>query len=115
MKESFLIKECIAAGSHNGATLFRNNQGKFQDSRGIWVRFGVGVGGSDLIGYSKDGRFLAFEIKKPGWKPSGEKQHAHYHRQLKFIEDVRKAGGIAGIVHGYEDVAALLKGQNAKP
>lgn len=108
VKESSLFKECIAAANHCGATVYRNNQGAFRDSRGQWVRYGVGNGGSDLLGYTRDGRFLALEIKVPNWKPSGQKENERYDRQLDFIQAVVQAGGIGGIVHGYEDVKALL-------
>jgi hypothetical protein len=115
IRESDLIKQCIAAASHNGATVWRNNNGTLKDASGRFIRFGVGPkGSSDLIGLTDArcakgaGLFCAFEVKVPGWKPSGEKQIAHHARQEDFINFVKMAGGVAGFVSSYEDVKALL-------
>jgi hypothetical protein len=65
--------------------------------------FGLCPGSSDLIGWFVfQGRaiFLALEVKTPKGKPTEE--------QINFIQQVRKAGGIAGVVRSVEDVEALL-------
>ena len=65
------------------------------------VVFGVGgKGGSDLIGVTPDGHFLAVEVKTPKGKPTKE--------QVTFIEAVKKAGGVAGIARSPEDALALI-------
>ena len=86
--------------SERGILNFRNNVGCLKDATGRMVRYGLYPGSSDIIGIMPDGRFLAIEVKKPGKKPTPE--------QLNFIEAIRRHGGIAGVVHGVEDLAGLL-------
>lgn len=68
-------------------------------------------GGSDLIGWqvfipphdwseTPVALFLAIEVKVPGEGPTPE--------QARFLDDVRAAGGIAGVVHSAAEAAALL-------
>jgi len=54
---------------------------------------------SDLLGCYQ-GRFLALEVKRPGNKPSDD--------QIRFIENVKASGGIAGVVYSIDDVVELL-------
>ena len=48
------------------------------------------------------GRFVAFEAKRPGNKPT--------ELQKKAISDIWKAGGLAYVVYSVEDVENILKG-----
>ena len=75
------------------------------------INFGLRPGSSDLIGWltvrlgcGTSGKviaaFLAFELKSPTGRPSPE--------QLNFIEQVRRAGGIAGVVRSIEDAEKLI-------
>lgn len=93
----------LAVGALPGFRAWRNNSGKLPDPRtGRWVQFGVASpGGSDLIGYRsititpdmvgrKVAIFTALEIKTPTGRATPE--------QRRFIEHIRAAGGIAGIV-----------------
>jgi hypothetical protein len=103
----------LAAGELGGV-LFRNNVGVLMDKRGVPVRFGLAndsaalnkvIKSSDLIGYKtvavKDlkqefvAQFWALECKKPGWKYKGD---SHEEAQLRFINKVRRDGGIADFV-----------------
>lgn len=86
--------------SERGIISWRNNTGALKDKDGRLIRYGLCPGSSDIIGIMPDGRFLAIEVKKPGKKPTPE--------QLNFIEAIRRHGGIAGVVHGVEDLAGLL-------
>jgi hypothetical protein len=78
----------------------------FKDSRGKWIRFGVGrPGGSDLIGWKKcpiikDAIFLAVELKRPGKYPTKEQQN--------FIDQVNMSGGIAGVCRSVDDFINLI-------
>lgn len=102
-------QECRLAASECGAVTHRNNRGAYKDKTGRFIRYGVGEpGGSDLIGWTKDGRFLALEVKPPGWKPSKGEEMERYLKQKNFIEQVIKAGGVGGFVHGKDDVYRLL-------
>ena len=65
------------------------------------MTFGLCVGSADIIGIHKPtGRFLAFEVKTKTGRPTKE--------QLNFIEQVRAANGIAGIVRSAQDALDLL-------
>lgn len=68
------------------------------------IRYGLGVGTSDLIGWARiDGRavFLAVEVKaersrlRPG--------------QAEFIDLVRRSGGIAGVCRSVDDFVGLIE------
>lgn len=110
--ETDILQECRLAASEYGAIMWRNNTGMLKDDNGRPIRYGLCVGSSDLIGIF-NGRFVAAEVKKPGWKPSGAAQLKHWQEQLNFIDVVNKAGGIAGVVHSADDVRSLLnKSQN---
>lgn len=101
MKESNLHREIQIEASKRGHRLFRNNVGKLQSREGEWVAFGVGgVGGSDLIGWTRDGVFAAVEVKLPHGRVSPE--------QLSFIAAVAKAGGRAGVARSVEDAMLIL-------
>lgn len=64
----------------------------------IWIQNNLAVKGrkfigrrgqSDCVGFTKDGRFLAVEIKTLNDRLSPD--------QIKFLNDVKKAGGLAYI------------------
>lgn len=94
-----------------GLRVFRNHSGRTRQG----YRYGVGPeegGGSDLIGWytrrvlhvseglTPLGIFVAIEVKAPKEKATPE--------QAAFLDEVRNAGGIAGVVHSAEECAALL-------
>lgn len=56
----------------------------------------------DLHGMLTGGRYFALEVKQPGETATPE--------QAEFITVVAQAGGIAGVVTGFEDVERLLQG-----
>lgn len=64
-------------------------------NRSRFLRNGI----SDILGVW-DGRLLAIEVKAPGGKLSSE--------QIKFIDDVNAAGGIAFVAYSIEDVVKNL-------
>jgi len=101
--EADLMRACQLEATRLGARLMRNNVGVLRDSRGVPVHFGLGVGSSDLIGWTPDARFLAVEVKLPGRKPTRE--------QARFIEAVRQAGGRAGVAYSVEDVGRIVRGE----
>ena len=55
---------------------------------------------SDIIGMLRDGRFFAFEVKKPGEIPT--------EGQREFMDAVKRAGGVAGVVYHWHDAKTLL-------
>lgn len=95
--------------------LFRNNCGVYKDPRGHVVRYGVPStgGGADLIGWTivavtpeMLGRdlavFTAIEVKSQRGRIRD--------KQENFIEQVREAGGIAGMCRSVEEAVALIEG-----
>lgn len=100
MKESDIQRLIMLALSEAGCVIWRNNVGVLKNSAGIPIKFGLCVGSSDLVGIAPGGQFLAVEIKTPTGRATPE--------QLRFIDAVRKRGGIAGIARSPGEALALL-------
>ena len=86
--------------SERGIISWRNNTGALKDITGRLVRYGLGIGSSDIIGIMPDGRFLAIEVKKPGKNPTSE--------QINLIQAVRKHGGVGGVARCVADLDTIL-------
>lgn len=113
MGEGTLQSHIMVAQSQEGARVFRNNVGRFMDAVGRWVRFGLCVGSSDLIGWKsititqemvgkKVAVFLATEVKLPNGKLTKQ--------QEQFLSVVRQAGGIAICARSVEQSVEGLNG-----
>jgi hypothetical protein len=100
MKEMDILRLIMVALSEKGCVVWRNNVGVLKNAAGIPIKFGLCVGSSDVIGISPDGRFLAVEVKTDKGKPSPD--------QIRFIEAIKRKGGIAGIARSASDAVALL-------
>lgn len=94
-----------------GVRVFRNNVGQAIQADGRRIRYGLHRGSSDLIGWTsvkitpemvghKVAVFTAVEVKTATGRPTKE--------QTNFIEQVREAGGIAGIARDGYNVQALV-------
>lgn len=97
-----------------GYCLWRNNSGSLPDKTGTHVRFGLGndsvklkkvFSSSDLIGIGPSGRFVAIEVKKPGWK---KPRDAHEVAQANFIGAVQARGGLAGFATSVDDYYRIV-------
>jgi hypothetical protein len=100
-KAGCLLFRNESAGAWVGKVLHKDaNQVTLTDAR--MIRFGLAVGSADIIGIAPCGRFLAIEIKTSTGRPTKE--------QLRFIEAVNNAGGIAGIARSVEDALKLIRG-----
>ncbi len=105
MSEADLMRLIQVAASKLGARLFRNNVGALQNKEGTWIRYGLGVGTSDLVGWlTVDGAamFIAVEVKSESGRVSPE--------QTNFINAVRAAGGRAGIARSVQDAEDIIHG-----
>lgn len=100
MKESDIQRLVMLALSEAGCVIWRNNVGVLKNAAGIPIKFGLCVGSSDLIGIAPSGKFLAVEIKTPTGRATTD--------QIRFIEAVRRHGGIAGIARSPAEALALL-------
>jgi hypothetical protein len=99
-----------------GCHLMRNNVGACVDESGRMIRYGLGnvsaqqtkhITSVDLIGWRcSDGRFLAVECKRPGWK---EPKDAREQAQLRFLTVVCNNGGLGGFATCVEDLERILQ------
>ena len=62
---------------------------------------------SDLIGIDGDGRFVAAEVKKPGWHLTSGDNRAQ--AQLRFMQFVISKGGRAGFCQSLEDFERIMR------
>lgn len=81
------------------ASCWRNNAGKVKTESGGLVQLSP-PGTSDIIGFMKDGRFLAVEVK------AGKNQPTQL--QQDFIDSVNEAGGIGFVAWSVDDCEAVL-------
>ena len=90
--------------------LFRNNTGALTDIKGRLVKFGLCKGSSDLIGFKtititpdmvgqNVAVFSAIEVKDKGKATDDQK---------KFINIIKKAGGLAGVARDIKDAKKIL-------
>jgi hypothetical protein len=90
--------------------LWRNNTGALKDANGRLVRYGLCTGSSDLIGFTtrtitpdmvgqQVAVFTAIEVKDRG-RPTPD--------QLRFLEVVAAAGGLAGVARTVEEAQAIV-------
>lgn len=93
--ESVLMRAVQCKASLLGWRVFRNNCGSYKRGR-AYIKYGVcNPGGSDLIGFTGDGRFVAIECKVN--TPTTD-------AQKRFLQAVARAHGIAIIAHSIDDV-----------
>lgn len=115
MRESDIQNAIMIALSSAGCTVWRQNvgtgwQGRMSRTKGGSVilddprplHAGLCVGSSDIIGITQDGRFLAVEVKTPTGRVTED--------QIRFIDAIRRKGGVAGVARSVEDALLLLSG-----
>lgn len=106
MTETRLLNEIRKVVTPSGARLFRNQVGQYKLADGRWLRSGLFVGSSDLIGWTPViitpemvgqtfAVFTSIEVKKPGWKPLDSDET--WQGQRKWLRAVKDAGGIAAL------------------
>ena len=112
--ESNILKRIRLALSKMKVVTFRNNVGLFETESGEKVRTGLCVGSSDLIGWcnikvtpgmvgSHVAIFTAIEVKSPRGRLTDA--------QSRFINAVRRAGGIAFVARSAEAAENVLNDQ----
>jgi hypothetical protein len=102
----------LALGTQPDARLFRNQVGSLPDPRtGRLVTFGLARGSADLIGWrtvtitpdmvgQQIAVFTSIEVKTPPGRIAPAQQH--------WLQAVRAAGGIAGVVRSVNDAIKLI-------
>lgn len=112
MNEETRIQREIMVKCSDVAALFRIPAGGFwqgrlikQNGKKLLVnlrRVKVGVEGyPDLTGWRRsDGRFIAIEVKTGRGRATKEQMH--------FLEQVRQAGGLAGIARNHEEAKQII-------
>jgi len=117
--ESDLYQPIQLSYSKRGSRLWRNNVGAVHTADGRFLRFGLAnesagvnkeIKSSDLIGITPViitqemvgqtvGVFTSIEVKRIGWSYTGSDREK---AQNKWIELIRKLGGIAGFTNNSE-------------
>jgi hypothetical protein len=103
MREQQIMKSIQAVLSARSAStrVFRNNVGRYKDSRGAWLTYGLGVGSADLVGIvAPSGRLFAIEVKTPEGKTTPE--------QDAWLATIRRFGGVAGVARSVEEAMAIV-------
>lgn len=100
MRESDLMRLIQVALSEAGHRVFRNNTGVAKTATGQTIRFGLGVGSPDLVGWSRDGHFVGVEVKTTTGRVSPE--------QEAWLANINAAGGI-GVVMRSTDLPPQLR------
>jgi hypothetical protein len=100
-KEQAIQAQILTYLKLKGYYVWRNNSGatragKFGER---FIRYGL-VGSADIIGLTKQGTFLAIEIKRPGGRLS-------LHQEA-FLEAIRANKGIAIVAYSLTDVEKVL-------
>lgn len=100
--EKAVVKACLEYLRFKGIVCWRQNTGaavaQYKGKR-RFVRFGV-PGISDILGCMPGGRFLAIECKVGKNTPTSAQHH--------FLEQIRKAGGVAIVARSVDDVVNAL-------
>jgi hypothetical protein len=84
-----------------GWCCFRINSGKVKMMDGRWFETGVPPGFSDLIAL-KDGKTVFIEVKAKKGKATK--------KQLHFLDQMRKRGFAADVVHSVDEAIKLING-----
>lgn len=105
MPEYELMRRIQIELSQLGHRVFRNNVGSFEDKRGAWIRVGLCEGSSDLIGWTRTGRFLAVEVKAPGARTKADRLD----KQRAFVDAVNRSGGVGLFASSVEEAVAKVE------
>jgi len=115
MNETTILQRIrLVASKVPGLKLFRNNVGGLKDHTGRFVQFGLNPGSADLIGWrtititpEMVGKpvavFASVEVKTDTGRVKPEQQN--------WLEQVKKAGGLAVIARSPEDAAEFFRNQ----
>lgn len=98
--EATVLKQCLEYLQIKGIYAWRNNTGATKAGNRM-IRFGK-TGSSDILGITKDGRFLAVECKRQYGGIVSEAQE-------RFLFNITQNGGVAIVVNSLESLIEKLK------
>ena len=103
-----------------GVTVMRNNVGSYRSGSGHWVKYGLGLGSPDLVGWksleitpelvgTRVAVFVGIEVKRPASTtgvrvPGGVVSP----RQRSWMSKLNAAGGVGAVVSSVADALASL-------
>ncbi len=102
LSEHELMTWCISYLSLKGHYVQRINSGKipiFQNGRINRVVKLAEPGTPDIVGFTKDGRYIGLEIKIKPNKPSPVQQ--------EFIDNLNRCGGIGAVIYSQEEMMEM--------
>lgn len=94
----------LAFGQAEGFVVYRNQTG-FYEIDGRAIKYGLCVGGSDIIGIAPGGLFFASECKRGTGRLSDE--------QRRFLQLVYDSGGVACETRSVEQAEEQIRGIRA--
>ena len=100
------MHQCLSFLQQNGIFVWRQNSGAVRVGK-RFVRFTSIKGVSDIIGLTSDGRFIAVECKR-------ERGGVLSPEQKKFLESVKRNGGIGIVANSLDTLISELKKNNVK-
>ncbi len=113
VKESDIKHQIIAYCNLHGGFVWLNRNVAIRKPGGGWIPPQV-YGVPDIIGYTKEGRMVGIEVKRPSERTfvdgvkNGKhlltKNGRHVLRQIAFLRDMEKAGCIALLVYSMDEV-----------
>lgn len=107
-QEGYIVKSIQNGLGMLNCRLWRNDNGAYCSPSGTWVRYGLGRGTPDLVGYrsirvtpdmvgKRVAVFVGIECKMPGKRKNATKE------QKAFIKQVNDEGGIGMIVESVDE------------
>ncbi len=130
-REASISAKIRLAAPHHNARLFRNQVGQYfihdekgeihvvggKKVRGRWIKYGLGKGSPDLIGWKtvkitpemvgeKIAIFIVVEVKREGKTPR--------RNQKAWIQAIETAGGLAGVARSVDDAKKIINPDTEK-
>lgn len=101
--ETVIMKQIqVALAVMPGVTVWRSNTGILKDEGGRPIRFGLGTGSADLVGFIHGtGRLFALEVKTATGRVSAD--------QRTWLSFVASKGGYAAVVRSVADATEAVE------